>query len=67
MSANDDSRRYSVVRNDEGQYSIWPEGRAVPSGWEDIGVSGAKPDCLEHIRSEWTDMRPRSLRRLMGG
>jgi MbtH protein len=62
-----DTRRYDVVRNDEDQYSIWPTGRPLPTGWHAVGVSGSKADCLEHISRVWTDLRPRSLRAAMGG
>ncbi len=56
---------YLVVRNAEEQYSIWPEGREVPAGWEADGTVGPKDACLEHITQVWTDMRPLSLRRRM--
>ncbi|AXL48861.1 antibiotic synthesis protein MbtH [Paraburkholderia caffeinilytica] len=56
---------YTVVINDEEQYSIWPTFRAVPAGWREVGVRGPKADCLAHIDTVWTDMRPASLRRHM--
>lgn len=58
--------QYDVVVNDEEQYSIWPAGRAVPAGWNTVGVSGSREKCLEHIDEVWTDMRPKSLRLAMG-
>jgi MbtH protein len=58
---------YTVVINDEEQYSIWPTFRAVPAGWREVGVSGPKAPCLAHIDVVWTDMRPASLRRHMDG
>jgi MbtH protein len=60
-----DSDRYVVVVNDEEQYSIWPADRAIPDGWRADGVSGSKEECLAHIETVWTDMRPLSLRRQM--
>jgi len=51
-----------VVRNDEEQYSIWEDGRALPAGWHDTGFAGTKEECLSHVDEVWTDMRPRSLR-----
>ena len=57
--------RYFVVVNDEEQYSIWPEHREPPAGWTRVGQARAKEDCLEHIETVWTDMRPRSLRERM--
>jgi len=51
-----------VVVNREGQYSIWPARRALPSGWRDAGKEGTKQECLAFIKEVWTDMRPLSLR-----
>ncbi|MER7455987.1 MbtH family NRPS accessory protein [Micromonospora sp. NPDC126480] len=56
---------YQVVRNDEEQYSIWPEHKELPAGWTPDGVTGSKEECLAHIDEVWTDMRPRSLREWM--
>ncbi|MFI1767728.1 MbtH family protein [Streptomyces sp. NPDC020800] len=56
---------YTVVVNDEEQYSIWPAGREVPAGWRESGVRGSKDECLAHIEEVWTDMRPLSLRQRM--
>ncbi|PWI44917.1 MbtH family NRPS accessory protein [Streptomyces sp. ICBB 8177] len=62
MFEDGDDRRYAVVRNHEHQYSIWPEDRPAPVGWEPVGVTGVKQECLDHIGRVWTDMRPLSLR-----
>jgi len=62
-----DERVYSVVVNDEEQYSIWPADRELPAGWRKEGVEGAKDACLARIEEVWTDMRPLSLRRRMAG
>lgn len=56
---------YKVVINHEEQYSIWPADRENASGWNDVGVSGTKQQCLDYIQEVWTDMRPRSLRKQM--
>lgn len=58
-----DDLSFDVVRNDEEQYSIWPEGREIPAGWEPAGFRGLRGDCLAHIDRVWTDMRPASVRR----
>jgi MbtH protein len=54
---------YQVVRNDEGQYSIWPAGEQPPDGWHPDGTAGPKQLCLDHIEEVWTDLRPLSARR----
>ena len=65
VDESEDTSTYVVVVNPEEQYSIWPEGRAVPAGWKDVGTRGAKQDCLAYIGKVWTDMRPLSLRKKM--
>lgn len=58
----EDTTIYKAVVNDEEQYSIWFADRELPLGWYDVGVSGLKQVCLDHIEKVWTDMRPKSLR-----
>lgn len=65
MESSDD--RYTVVMNDEEQYSLWPDGRWLPHGWTEVGSRGTRADCLRYIEQHWTDMRPLSLRRAMDG
>jgi MbtH protein len=63
MRNGDEDGGYTVVVNQEEQYSVWPVGRECPRGWWETGFRGAKEECLEHIKGVWTDMRPLSLRR----
>jgi MbtH protein len=46
----EDETTFVVVKNHEGQYSIWPEGRELALGWEEAGFSGSKAECLAWIR-----------------
>jgi MbtH protein len=62
----EDTTVYKVVVNHEEQYSIWPADRANPDGWNDVGKTGLKQECLAYIDEVWTDMRPLSLRKQMG-
>ncbi|GEO42592.1 MbtH protein [Skermanella aerolata] len=64
---DDDSVIFLVVINEEEQYSVWPEFKAIPDGWRAAGKTGTKTECLAHIREVWTDMRPASLRRQLDG
>jgi MbtH protein len=61
----EDTTIYTVVVNDEEQYSIWPADREIPLGWREVGKQGPKAECLEYIKEVWTDMRPLSLRQKM--
>ncbi|KQP77106.1 MULTISPECIES: MbtH family NRPS accessory protein [unclassified Methylobacterium] len=67
MAIDDSEATFLVVLNHEAQYSIWPSFRPVPQGWAATGYSGIRADCLAHIDTVWTDMRPASLRRALDG
>ncbi|MDP9841735.1 MbtH family protein [Streptosporangium lutulentum] len=57
------SETWAVVVNHEEQYSLWPADRQPPNGWLTTGFTGERDDCLAHITTVWTDLRPLSLRR----
>lgn len=68
MSATDDSddtAMYHVVKNREDQLSIWPASQVIPPGWQRVGKTGLRDDCLQYIAELWTDMPPLTLRRQM--
>ena len=62
MSFDSENAVFVVVVNGEQQYAIWPEYKAIPEGWQEAGKRGLRQECLAHIASVWTDMRPLSLR-----
>jgi MbtH protein len=45
----EDKTIYKVVVNDEEQYSIWPADRENALGWNDVGKTGTKAECLAYI------------------
>jgi len=57
--------QYTVVINDEEQYSLWFAGRDLPAGWTAVGKDGTEAECMAYVDEVWTDMRPASLRRQM--
>ncbi|HVQ95880.1 MAG TPA: MbtH family NRPS accessory protein [Mycobacteriales bacterium] len=65
MNEENDDQTYSVVLNDEEQYSIWWADRPLPAGWRAEGTEGDREACLARIAEVWTDMRPLSLRQRM--
>lgn len=42
--------RVKVVKNLDNVCSIWPADRANALGWEDVGFSGTKQECLEYVK-----------------
>lgn len=59
---DDPDGTFSVLVNDEGQYSLWPSHLAVPAGWLVAYGEDARPACLDYIEKNWTDLRPLSAR-----
>ena len=57
----DDGLEYVVLVNEEGQHSLWPAFREVPVGWEMVGATGQRQQCLDWIEAVGTDLRPKSL------
>ncbi|SDH49935.1 MbtH protein [Actinokineospora alba] len=52
---------YSVLVNDEGQHSLWPDFAEVPAGWSAVHGPAARDACVEYVNANWTDLRPRSV------
>lgn len=67
MAFDREDALYKVLINHEEQYSLWPDYKAVPTGWREAGKQGTKADCLAYVEQVWTDMRPLSLRHTMDG
>ncbi|MBM7790003.1 MbtH family protein [Tenggerimyces flavus] len=57
----DENASYHVLRNTEGQHSLWPAAIDVPEGWQIVHGAASRQDCLDYIDEHWTDLRPSSL------
>jgi MbtH protein len=64
---DDENGTFLVLRNDEGQYSLWPDFAATPAGWPVVHGPGTRAACLRFVEENWTDMRPASLVRPAAG
>ncbi|WP_149282728.1 MbtH family protein [Halomonas binhaiensis] len=52
---------FVVLVNAEGQHSLWPAFIGVPEGWKTVFGPGERQACLDHIETNWFDMRPETL------
>jgi len=64
---DDENATFLVLVNQEGQYSLWPVLVDVPDGWSVAHTADSRKACLDFINSNWTDMRPKSLRSVGNG
>jgi MbtH protein len=62
---DDENGRFYVLVNDEEQHSLWPAFAEIPAGWRAVHGPAPRPDALEYVETNWTDMRPKSLREAM--
>lgn len=60
-----DGAIFKVLINNEAQYSLWPAGQQVPTGWTEVGFMGSMQECSDYVDQHWTDMRPLSLQKTM--
>ena len=67
MADENDATTWLVLVNQEEQYSLWPQYKAIPAGWRAVGPQGSKEECCKYVDAVWTDMRPLSLRKRMAG
>ncbi|WP_033213683.1 MbtH family protein [Kitasatospora phosalacinea] len=58
---------WTVVVNDEAQYSVWPQWRELPPGWSGEGTVGDLEQCVARIEQVWQDLRPAGLRDRLAG
>jgi len=62
----DQQGSYLVLVNHEEQYSLWPAFAEVPGGWTVALAETTREAALSYVESNWTDMRPKSLREAAG-
>ena len=48
----------SVLRNDSGQYAIWPDGLPPPAGWRSVSGPASPARCRDEVRARWADSLP---------
>ncbi|MGH3877564.1 MAG: MbtH family protein [Actinophytocola sp.] len=56
---------YYVLVNDEDQHSLWPSFAEIPAGWHTAHGPAPREECLSYVETNWTDLRPKSLRERM--
>lgn len=60
---DDANATYLVLVNEQQQHSLWPARNDIPAGWRAVRGPASRQDCLDHIEANWTDLRPKALRR----
>jgi len=59
---DDERYRFTVLRNDAGQYSLWPEFAPPPAGWQVRHGPAPRSECIDHIERHWLAINPFAAR-----
>jgi len=59
----DENGTYFALINDEAQYSLCLSFVKIPPGWSVAHGAGSRQACLDDIRENWADMRPKHFDR----
>lgn len=56
---DDENGTFLVLRNAQGQMSLWPEFAPVPAGWSIAFGPERRAACIEYVDRHWADaLRP---------
>lgn len=55
---DDDTYQFYVLRNQLGQYSLWPEFAALPMAWQVVFGLQSRQACLDYVNTHWTEIQP---------
>ncbi|MHA7845953.1 MbtH family protein [Serratia sp. D1N4] len=52
---DDDHQRCRILRNDQRQYSLWPDFCAIPAGWASVFGPDSRGQCVSWLEQHWQD------------
>jgi len=55
----DDTQTFKILIDSNKKYQIWPLNKKNPIGWNKVGKTGSKKECLKYIEEVWTDRTKR--------
>ncbi|MFI9359533.1 amino acid adenylation domain-containing protein [Kitasatospora sp. NPDC053057] len=62
MRTDVNSGRHAVVRNDDGQYAIWPGDLTLPTGWRQVYGPAGRAQCRAWVERNWRESPVRTAR-----
>lgn len=49
---------FLVLKNQNMQFSLWPNFKTIPQGWQIVYGPEDRDNCLQYVEHNWTDIRP---------
>ncbi len=55
---DDEQYQFTVLVNQKGQYSLWPDFADAPPGWERRFGPAPRAECVDYIERHWHAINP---------
>lgn len=49
---------FQVLKNQAGEYSLWPATHHLPAGWESHFGPDTRSACIDYVEQHWTSINP---------
>ncbi|ENX35677.1 hypothetical protein F889_00752 [Acinetobacter colistiniresistens] len=49
---------FFVLKNVQGEFSLWPEFHALPAGWEVQLGPDTRSECIRYVEQHWKSINP---------
>lgn len=49
---------FNVLKNQQGEYSLWPESYAIPAGWNIQFGPETRAQCIQYVETHWHSINP---------
>lgn len=49
---------FFVVKNDQAEFSLWPEFHPIPAGWQVQLGPTTRAACIDYVEQHWPSINP---------
>ncbi len=49
---------FFVLKNHQGEFSLWPEFHPVPAGWDIQHGADSRASCIQYVEKHWKSINP---------
>lgn len=49
---------FQVLKNQHGEYSLWPATHPVPQGWDSQFGPNSRGACIDYVEKHWHSINP---------
>ncbi|EJH6503684.1 enterobactin biosynthesis protein YbdZ [Escherichia coli] len=61
---DDPQGAFYILRNAQGQFSLWPQQCALPAGWDIVCQPQSQASCQQWLEVHWRTLTPANFTQL---